>query len=200
MRTFFKQMHQEVQITSVHVTHDQIEAQALGDIVVVMDEGIIRQVGSPQDVYNNPADLFVAGFMGSPAMNFIEGTIKKDGDFHFDFSAGTLPLPPYFAEKVEKVPGSVGKRVVLGVRPEHFLVFNREVEHSFPLPLLVIEYRENETVMNFELSERIVRIRKDRDQLGFTPRTGETVYLKLPENYTYLFDHESQKRIALELG
>jgi len=198
MRTFFKQLHQEVQTTSVHVTHDQIEAQALGDIVVIMDEGIIRQVGFPQDVYNNPADFFVAGFMGSPAMNFVEGTIRQDGDFFLDFSEGSLPLPPYFAEKVEKIPESAGKKVVVGVRPEHFLVFNKEVDDSFPLPLLVLEYRGNEVVMNFELSERIVRIRKDRDELGFVPHTGENLHLKLPEDYTYLFDYDTGERIDLE--
>ena len=198
MRTFFKQLHQEVQITSVHVTHDQVEAQGLGDIVVIMDEGIIRQVGSPQDVYNNPSDLFVAGFMGSPAMNFIEGTIRGDGDFFFDFSSGTLPLPGYLAEKANRIPERKGRRIVLGVRPEHFLVFNKEVGHSFSLPLLVLEYRGNEVVMNFKLAERIVRIKKDRDQLGFVPQSGDTLYLKLPENYTYLFDLQTEKRIALE--
>ncbi len=115
MRTEIKTLHQRLTTTSVYVTHDQVEAMTMADRIVVMHEGRVEQIGSPLELYDNPRNLFVAGFIGSPAMNFLDGTIKRaDGAGWAETARGTrLPLPP-------DAPDDEGKRIIYGIRPEHF--------------------------------------------------------------------------------
>ena len=114
MRTEIKELHQRLKTTSVYVTHDQIEAMTMADRIVVMHDGVVEQVGEPLDLYDQPANLFVAGFIGSPAMNFIDATIKRNGGAPSAVAAdGTqLPLPA-------TAGGRDGQKVVYGIRPEH---------------------------------------------------------------------------------
>ncbi|MBR0647173.1 ABC transporter ATP-binding protein [Plastoroseomonas hellenica] len=109
MRSEIKELHQRLKVTTVYVTHDQIEAMTMADKIVVMEHGYIRQAGPPLELYDTPANLFVAGFIGSPAMNLIEGEIR-DGAFHTE-DGTAWPLPP----GSKAAPGPV----VYGVRPEH---------------------------------------------------------------------------------
>src|SRR4051812_15994282 len=114
MRTEIKELHQRLKTTTVYVTHDQIEAMTMADRIVVLHDGIVEQVGAPLELYDRPANLFVAGFIGSPAMNFLKGRIAvKGGAFFVTESGATLPLP-------SAPPGSDGRPTVYGVRPEHF--------------------------------------------------------------------------------
>ena len=115
MRTEIKDLHQRLKTTTVYVTHDQIEAMTMADIVVIMRDGIIEQVGRPLDIYDNPKNLFVAQFIGSPGMNILEGTIvEKKGIKHFSFGGLSLEIP-----KTAKV--SNGQKVIYGIRPEHLV-------------------------------------------------------------------------------
>ncbi len=119
MRTELKSLHHRLGATFVYVTHDQAEAMTMADRIVVMSKGRIEQVGTPLDIYNRPATRFVAGFFGTPTMNFVEGTVDASGDRRL-FRAADLehPLP-------HVVPGALsGRDVVLGVRSEHVLVGN----------------------------------------------------------------------------
>jgi multiple sugar transport system ATP-binding protein len=116
MRAEIKQLQQNLASTTVYVTHDQEEAMTLGDRVVVMKDGVAQQIGSASDIYHYPINRFVAGFLGSPPMNFLEGTIVADsGKLYFDEGSGRLPLTDASARQLQ---GSVGRKVVLGVRPE----------------------------------------------------------------------------------
>jgi multiple sugar transport system ATP-binding protein len=116
MRAEIKQLQQDLASTTVYVTHDQEEAMTLGDRVVVMKDGIAQQIGSASDIYHYPINRFVAGFLGSPPMNFLNGTIVADGGkLYFDEGDGRLPLNPATADQLQS---SVGRKVVLGVRPE----------------------------------------------------------------------------------
>jgi multiple sugar transport system ATP-binding protein len=109
MRAEIKRLHQVSGITSVYVTHDQIEAMTLGSRIAVMKDGVLQQIGSPQDIYRRPANTYVAGFIGSPTMNFIAGNADSTGATAvFSIEGGVLPLNP----------PQVG-RLTLGVRPEH---------------------------------------------------------------------------------
>jgi multiple sugar transport system ATP-binding protein len=109
MRAEIKRLHQVSGITSVYVTHDQIEAMTLGSRIAVMKDGILQQIGTPDDIYRRPANTYVAGFIGSPTMNFIAGSASGTGaTAQFSFEGGTLDLP-------SPVPG----KVMLGQRPEH---------------------------------------------------------------------------------
>ena len=114
MRAEIKELHQRLRTTSVYVTHDQIEAMTMADQIVVMRDGIVEQRGRPLDLYDHPANLFVAGFIGSPAMNFIPATLRRSGlQAMVEFADGSqLPAP-------QRAAGSDGQRVVYGVRPEH---------------------------------------------------------------------------------
>jgi multiple sugar transport system ATP-binding protein len=112
MRTEISRMQRRLGTTTVYVTHDQVEAMTLGDRIAVMRKGILQQVGSPRELYERPANLFVAGFIGSPPMNFIPGAVTRDG---LETAFGTVPLN---AETAARVAGS--ELALVGVRPEHF--------------------------------------------------------------------------------
>ena len=114
MRLEIRRLHEELKITSIYVTHDQVEAMTLGDRLIVMDDGYAAQIGSPLEVYEKPATLFVGGFIGSPAMNFIPAVLSTDGQFVELPGAIRLPLDH------GRLPGHGGKEVILGIRPEHF--------------------------------------------------------------------------------
>jgi multiple sugar transport system ATP-binding protein len=116
MRVEIKRLHVDLGSTTVYVTHDQEEAITLGDRVVVMKDGVIQQCAGALEIYDRPANRFVAGFLGSPPMNFLEGRIvERDGRLVFDEGTGVLPIPPW---AVEAMRAHVGQEVCLGVRPE----------------------------------------------------------------------------------
>ena len=115
MRTEIKELHQRLKTTTVYVTHDQIEAMTMADKIVVMHDGIVEQIGAPLDLYDRPDNLFVAGFIGSPAMNCLKGTLRLNGKAEFE-GPGGVRLP------VSSAPaGSDGRPAVYGIRPEHFV-------------------------------------------------------------------------------
>ena len=110
MRAEIKALHQRLKTTTVYVTHDQIEAMTMADKIVVMHDGIVEQIGAPLELYDRPVNLFVAGFIGSPAMNVLEGRIEGGG-----FAMGDLILPLGSAPAA-----SAGRPAYYGIRPEHF--------------------------------------------------------------------------------
>jgi sn-glycerol 3-phosphate transport system ATP-binding protein len=120
MRLEIRKLHEDLKITSIYVTHDQVEAMTLGDRLVVMDNGHAAQIGSPLDVYEHPATTFVAGFIGSPSMNFLEVRLSSDGQFAELPGAARLPL------QKGGMPSYAGNEVTLGIRPEHFEVAPEE--------------------------------------------------------------------------
>jgi multiple sugar transport system ATP-binding protein len=115
MRTEVSRLQRRLGTTTVYVTHDQTEAMTLGDRVAVMRGGLLQQVGSPQELYDRPKNLFVAGFIGSPAMNFIPATLEE-GSLSTAF--GTIPLMPQQRQAIERA--NVGRQVIAGIRPENF--------------------------------------------------------------------------------
>lgn len=118
MRSQLIQLHNDLKTTFVYVTHDQTEAMTMADRIVVLKDGIIQQIDTPQNVYNHPCNIFVAGFIGSPPMNFIEATItESNGKFYSSFENYRVPLPTRMCKLLESY---VGKDVVIGIRPENF--------------------------------------------------------------------------------
>ncbi len=116
MRVELKKLHERLQTTIIYVTHDQVEAMTMGDRIVVMKDGLKQQVGAPLELYFHPANKFVAGFIGSPAMNFIEGDLlSEDGNLFFQGKAFKLKIPE---DKAAKLKGYSEKRVIFGIRPE----------------------------------------------------------------------------------
>src|SRR5205085_2074038 len=122
MRTEIKELHQRLKTTTIYVTHDQIEAMTMADRIVVMRDGIVEQIGSPLELYDKPDNQFVAGFIGSPAMNMLTGSLRVNGKAEFAGTGGVaLPL-------ASAPPNSDGRPSIYGVRPEHVHIADDGVE------------------------------------------------------------------------
>jgi multiple sugar transport system ATP-binding protein len=182
MRTEIKELHQRLKTTSVYVTHDQIEAMTMADTIVVMNGGNVEQIGSPLELYDNPANLFVAGFIGSPAMNFLPGRMLNSGSANVKLSDGSELASPACAE-------ADGRDVTLGVRPEHFLINQGGV----PAEVVVVEPTGADTQVFCRLSGTEVTV-VSRERHVFKP--GETIRLQPMPAKTYLFEPASGKRLA----
>ncbi|MBX0295172.1 ABC transporter ATP-binding protein [Haloarcula nitratireducens] len=192
MRAELNKLHEELSTTTVYVTHDQVEAMTLADQIAVMDDGQIQQVGAPTHVYTNPRNMFVAGFLGSPSMNFIEGTLEESGGkFELDLGSDTHDVPDEFVDQLE---GYLGERVVLGIRPENIALNQDGVPSNVhPATVQVVEPQGEKTVLELDLDtgETIkaavdpdttvemgdsVNLRFDRDSLQyFDPKTGRSL-------------------------
>ncbi len=179
MRTEIKALHQRLQTTTVYVTHDQIEAMTMADIIVVMQDGMIMQMGSPLELYDRPANQFVAGFIGSPTMNFFEGEIRE-GTFVTNEGLN-LPLPPSASD-------SPGGPATYGIRPEHLVVDPAGV----PAVVSVIEPTGSETQIVAEIGDQqVLAIVRDRHEL----HPGDEIGLLPDANFSHLFDCEDGERI-----
>jgi multiple sugar transport system ATP-binding protein len=182
MRTEIKELHQRLETTTVYVTHDQIEAMTMADKIVVMHDGLVEQIGAPLELYDKPDNLFVAGFIGSPAMNFLKGTIRANGRSEFE-GPGGLRLP------LAAVPrGGAGRPVVYGVRPEHFVLADDGVE----MEIQVVEPTGSEIQVVSKLGgEEIIAVFRERHQ--FKP--GDKIRLRPDPKLVHLFDETTGKRL-----
>ncbi|OCC04091.1 sugar ABC transporter ATP-binding protein [Labrys sp. WJW] len=181
MRAEIKELHQRLKTTTIYVTHDQIEAMTMADRIVVLHDGIIEQIGSPLQLYDRPANLFVAGFIGSPAMNFIKGRLETSPAPRFVTDDGVeLPVPAVPA-------GSEGRRVVYGIRPEHF-----SLGGSLQARITVVEPTGAETQVFAQLgAQKILGVFRERVGAG----SGETLALQPDLAAVHLFDAESGLRL-----
>ena len=188
MRLEIRKLHEDLKITSVYVTHDQVEAMTLGDRLIVMDNGYAAQIGSPLEVYERPATRFVAGFIGSPAMNFLDFRLSRDG------RSAELPGDVNLQLANGSLPEQGGKEVVLGIRPEHFElaekgngVMHLNVDH--------VELLGADTLVHGHFGE---------DKTSLTVRLPDIQHfekntvlpLAVPSEKLHLFDRESGNRIG----
>ncbi|MCK5087717.1 MAG: glycerol-3-phosphate ABC transporter ATP-binding protein, partial [Melioribacteraceae bacterium] len=150
--------------TIVYVTHDQVEAMTMGDKIVVLKDGIVNQIDSPMNLYNQPANRFVAGFIGSPAMNFISGKIISDSRLFF-LSADKLVKIPLLTEQQEILKKYIDEEVTIGIRPENIMSLKQINVHSYQITttLDIVEPMGNETIIYFKMGEgqMIARIQSD---------------------------------------
>ncbi len=181
MRTEIKALHQRLATTSVYVTHDQIEAMTLADRVVVMNEGVIEQAGAPLDLYDMPANLFVAGFIGSPAMNFLTGKIIADTEAKaVSVNGDLLQLPG--------LPAAWhGRTVTVGIRPEHFEISDGD---GLAGRIVVVEPTGAETHIAVSVGSALVTMTSNA-RLELRP--NEAVRLKPRDGCIHLFDEESAR-------
>jgi multiple sugar transport system ATP-binding protein len=195
MRSEIKKLHLRVGKTTVYVTHDQVEAMTLASRIAVMYQGNVQQFDEPQKIYDRPANMFVAGFMGSPAMNFIPAELVGDGGKPAvriklaDDSDATLPLPR------QDLKANGAKNVVLGIRPEHMFRFDPELRSRKPniatlnAPVELVEPTGAETMAMLKLGGLEVVGRFDPDG---APRMGETLNLGIDMAHAHLFDPGTQ--------
>ena len=183
MRTEIKELHQRLKTTSIYVTHDQIEAMTMADKIVVMNGGKVEQIGTPLELYDHPANLFVAGFIGSPAMNFLAGKLVTErAGRGVQIAAGCIvPAPANAAVD--------GRDVVIGVRPEHFDIGESCVQAQ----VVVVEPTGADTQVYCRIAgQSVTAVSRARH----TFRPGDTIDLKPSQGKSYLFDPASGARIA----
>ncbi len=185
MRAEIAKLHQRLGTTTIYVTHDQVEAMTLAKRIVVMNDGLVMQVGAPLELYRKPANLFVAGFIGSPSMNFFDVTVSG-GTMQGD--AFALPVPPRFASQV----GEPGRALVLGVRPEQMHEAGPSETHTLPHRVDVLEPLGADVHALGQVGGQPVTARLEPDTRA---QVGETVQLGVELDEVHLFDKASGKAL-----
>lgn len=186
MRTELKDLHARLKTTTIYVTHDQIEAMTMADKIVVMRDGVVEQFGEPLELYDRPANRFVAGFIGSPSMNFLDGTVVvRDGKQMFESANHTvLPLPEGLDRTFE------GKKLIMGFRPEHLQV--SEAPEVFEVTVSVVEPTGAETYFVGNANgDTITGVLRDRIAIA----SGQSLRLLPRLNAIHLFDAETEQRV-----
>ncbi|MGE6377561.1 ABC transporter ATP-binding protein [Peribacillus muralis] len=195
MRAEIAKLHKRLDTTTIYVTHDQTEAMTMATRLVVMKDGIIQQVGAPKDVYEKPINVFVGGFIGSPAMNFFTGTLKEGT---FKIGGQTLEIP---ASKMKMLrdQGYVGKDIILGIRPEDFHnegeYFTDSLNTAFKTNIDVAELMGAEIMLYSTLEGQDFVARVDAKNII---HAGEKIELALDMNKAHFFDKSSEQRILVE--
>jgi multiple sugar transport system ATP-binding protein len=189
MRVELKKLHDRLETTAIYVTHDQVEAMTLGDRVVVMKDGWIQQVGEPLELYGHPTNKFVAGFIGSPAMNFLDvGINEVSGQIVAETQGFRLTVPP---AKAAALRAYKGQQVAFGVRPEdvHLATGADPAHHSFDATVEVVEPLGSEILLDVRAGEHPIVARVDP---GTRVKVHETVRLALDPERLHFFDFESE--------
>ncbi len=193
-RAEIARLHQRLGTTIVYVTHDQVEAMTMGERIAVMSDGLLQQVGTPQELYDRPINRFVAGFIGSPSMNFIEVEVPSkgidtlsEGGFHF-------PLPPNYRDALGRLTGN---RVVVGFRPEHL-----ELDET---PGIVATIRGQADVVEYLGNEELLHVTSEGREIvaivgsSHRVRPGDNLELRLPGDKIHMFDPESGASLVRSL-
>ena len=187
MRGEIKALHQRLKTTTVYVTHDQVEAMTMADRIVVMHDGRVEQIGTPLELYDRPGNLFVAQFIGSPAMNVIEGTVRRaNGAAHVEAGAGIRwPLG--------NASGGDGQRVAYGIRPEHLTLAGANAAGAVAGEIIVVEPTGAETELLLQAGEaQIVLVTHGRPQVN----PGDRVGLAVEPAMVHVFDQKTGQRLA----
>ena len=197
MRVEIAKLHQRLGTTIIYVTHDQTEAMTLGTRIVVMKDGVVQQVDTPQNLYDKPQNLFVAGFMGSPQMNFLDAIVEVSGETAYLNVAGhSIPLPPAKSKKLIE-GGYDGRSVTFGIRPEDVYDSEMYVETSpmsvFESTIKVYELLGAEVFLYFDLEMFPMTARVDSRT---TARPGDTIKFALDVEKIHVFDKETEMVIT----
>ncbi len=191
MRVELKRLHERLETTAIYVTHDQVEAMTLGDRVVVMKDGVVQQVGDPLGVYSKPRNKFVAGFIGSPAMNFLECTVVGDGDLGVESPGLRISVPPVQKAALERYRG---KPVTLGVRPEDIREATPDDPKQYRVEALVevVEPLGNEILLDVRVGRHPLVARVPPSS---RVRLREQVPLALNPERLHFFDIQTEQAI-----
>ncbi len=199
MRSELKRLHIENKATSVYVTHDQVEAMSLADRIVVMNEGILQQVGTPIEVYRHPANLFVAQFIGSPVMNIADARLETEGEraqLRLG-DAGEAFGVPITLPRAIAASGKGAAGLSLGIRPEGVIVAHQPSDGFVPLEAHIIEPLGAYDIVDLKIGSGVLRA---RTASGFVGKQGDTVFARLDAAQTHFFDTKSGQSLGLRLG
>ncbi len=186
MRTEIKELHQRLQTTTVFVTHDQVEAMTMADRIVVMSNGRIEQTGAPLELYDRPVNLFVATFIGSPAMNLVKGKVAVSGKKRIlETLNGSLPIPA-------EVSAEAGQELIAGIRPEHLTLAPPSAKVGIKATVSVIEPTGPDTHVAFKAADgELVAVFTQRHEL----ESGQEFRLKVDGDHIHFFDAKTEQRV-----
>lgn len=196
MRTEISKLHKSLEATMIYVTHDQTEAMTMGDKIVIMKDGVVNQINAPLSLYNKPVNKFVAGFIGSPSMNFIQGALQKNGAYTFNSNGGALKMDiPQAFEK--QLSNYAGKKLWMGIRPED--IFDISTNNDLPgyskqnVKLEVVEPMGNEIFLYFSIEGTQFTARVPARE---KPDAGANRTVFFDTNKLHFFDAESEQAIV----
>lgn len=196
MRAELKKIHEKLQVTMIYVTHDQIEAMTMGDKICVMKDGVIQQVDTPLALYEKPKNKFVAGFIGSPPMNFVNVTVERDnGDIFLSEDTFKLKLPRNLSEKVKDY---VGKTAILGIRPEDMydkLFYSGPAQEGSTITLTVdlVEPMGSEVYLHLRSAKNNFVLRADPHN---TAKPNQIIEVVVNMSRVHIFDFDTEQAIV----
>jgi multiple sugar transport system ATP-binding protein len=195
MRAELKKIQQELGQTTIYVTHDQVEAMSLANKIAVMNFAVLQQYDTPHNIYNHPVNMFVANFIGSPTINFVEATFQTDKLILNDFQGSHFPLSSSAANQIQtKLKND---EVVIGIRPENIKVTNWEAGGNSNFKAKIVDYEPlgARTVLYMHLGTNTDSIIKSTMPSDFIAKNGSTVSLTFEEQHLYVFDKESTELV-----
>ncbi|TPI37251.1 ABC transporter ATP-binding protein [Mesorhizobium sp. B3-1-9] len=196
MRAEIKRLHIKQGSTSIYVTHDQIEAMSLADRIVIMHEGVLQQVGTPDEVYSHPANLFVAQFVGSPVMNVAEATVAENASAASVSVGGAATGFEFPRALLSKLNGHAGGQLTLGIRPEGVLVRREATDGFLPVETQIVEPLGSFDIVDLKVGSKMLRA---RTKSGFIGGAGEKVYARIDPSQAHFFDAASGKSLGVRL-
>jgi multiple sugar transport system ATP-binding protein len=197
MRAEIKRLHLKQGSTTIYVTHDQVEAMSLADRIVIMHEGVLQQVGSPEEVYAHPQNLFVAQFVGSPVMNVTPARVSEEGGavrVVIDPAAPGFEFPQELLSRLNGHAG--GDALTMGIRPEGVLVSRQAAEGYLPTEAHIIEPLGSHDIVDLKVGDAMLRA---RTPAGFVPRAGEMVFARVDPAQAHFFDNASGRSLGVRL-
>lgn len=199
MRTELKRLHLENGSTTVYVTHDQVEAMSLADRIAIMNDGVLQQVGTPDDVYHHPANLFVAQFVGSPVMNIAPAVLATEGDATrvvLGEGPGAFEFPAQLTRRIAET-AAASSGLTLGIRPEGVLISLAETPGHVPVEAHLIEPLGAYDIVDLKIGPQLVRARTPS---GFVARAGDRVWARLDPAQTHFFDTKTGNSLQTRSG
>ncbi len=197
MRSEIGKLHKRLQTTFIYVTHDQTEAMTMGTRIVVMKDGVVQQIDSPQNLYEHPVNLFVAGFMGSPQMNFIDATLsEEDGELYLTFDGGKIKVP---ADRInDKVREKIGQEVTFGIRPENIhdeeAFISMYPENIIDVKVDIVEMMGAETYLYITIGNGTSGIARVNPRT--TAKVGDRIKVAFDLTKLHIFDKDTQLTIT----
>ncbi|MCZ8547024.1 ABC transporter ATP-binding protein [Mesorhizobium qingshengii] len=196
MRAEIKRLHIKQGSTTIYVTHDQIEAMSLADRIVIMHEGVLQQVGSPDEVYSRPANLFVAQFVGSPVMNVADAAVAETASSVSVTLGGAAAGFEFPQALLSKLNGHAGDQLALGIRPEGVLIRHDAAKGFLPVETQIVEPLGSFDIVDLKVGSKMLRA---RTKSGFVSGPGERVFARIDPAQAHFFDTASGKSLGVRL-
>ncbi len=194
MRAELKRLQKDIGATTIYVTHDQLEAMSMGDKIAVLNEGVIQQIGSPAEVYDHPASLFVASFVGSPAMNLLDCEyVQENGKSFLIVGANDFRLEISDALGIKIRENATSSQLILGIRAEDIFVGEERTEDAIQAEVYVVEPLGSENIIDLKIGENLLRV---KTLPTVQPNIGQPIKMRFDKDRMHVFDRNTEKAIS----